>query len=259
MEKALESRILRKLGEQKGHVGFYYRNLITGETSGYHENEEFLAASVIKLPIFMCIEKWCFEGKASMSEKIQVKNSDKVPICGALTLFSDEPTVDVGTLCRLMISISDNTATNLLIKQYGLEMFSEEFQRIGLKGTRLTRLLFDMDAADKGMDNYIVPSEIGDLLLRVYNRSFVNAQVSERIEDVLLLQQINHKIPGRINDENIPIAHKTGESDNLSNDVAIVYAKQPFILCFAGHDTYVPDFEDFIRRTSYEIFCDCNR
>lgn len=257
MNNDVIKNIETQLSAQRGHVGFYYRNLVTGDTAGYNQDEKFLAASVIKLPIFMCIEKWCSEGKASMDEKIQVKNSDKLPICGALTLFTDEPWVDIRTLCKLMISLSDNTATNMLIKHYGMENFRTEFPKIGLVNTKLNRLLFDEDATEKGIENFIVPSEMGRLLWEIYDRSFVSPQVSEEIEEVLFLQQINHKILGRIG-EDVLIAHKTGEDDNLSNDVALVYAKQPFILCFAGHDTCVGDFEDIIRRSSEAIFKICN-
>lgn len=258
MNRELECRILKKLGEQPGHVGFYYKNLVTGAEAGYHEHEYFYAASVIKLPVFMCIEKWCHEGTASMDERIKVTHMDKVPICGALTLFTDEPVVDVRTLCRLMISISDNTATNVLINHYGISRFQEEFLKIGLIGTRLNRLLFDREAAEKGLSNYIELSEIGSLLAKVYERSFVDYKVSEEIEEVLLLQQINHKIPGRIENLSVKIAHKTGEDEGLSHDVALVYAKEPFILCFAGYDTCVGSFENLIRNFSYEIFCQCN-
>ena len=255
----LKTSILNRLKEQTGHVGFYYKNLTTGESFGFQENQQFLAASVIKLPVFMCIAKWCSEGKASMDEKIQVKEEDKLPICGALTLFTDEPFVDIRTLCRLMISLSDNTATNVLIRHFGIENFQSEFLSIGLKDTQLNRLLFDAEAGQRGLENYIVPAEIGMLLDRIYHRSFVSPVISEEIEDVLFLQQINHKIPGRIGEDVVPIAHKTGEDENLSNDVGLVYAKQPFIVCFAGHDTCVWDFEDLIRHSSRELFDECNR
>lgn len=259
MNMDLKASILNRLKEQTGHVGFYFKNLTTGESFGYQENQQFLAASVIKLPVLMCIAKWCSEGIASMDEKIHVREEDKLPICGALTLFTDEPLVDIRTLCRLMISLSDNTATNVLIHHFGIEKFQSEFLMIGLKNTQLNRLLFDVEAGRKGLENYIVPSEIGMLFDHIYHRCFVNPMVSEEVEDVLFLQQINHKIPGRIGEDTVPIAHKTGEDENLSNDVGLVYAKQPFIVCFAGHDTCVWNFEDLIRHISRELFDECNR
>lgn len=258
MKPSLKESILEGLEKQTGQVGFYYKNLITGETLAYREQDSFLAASVIKLPIFMCISKWCAEGKASMEERIRVKNEDKLPICGALTLFTDEPLVDIRTLCNLMISLSDNTATNLLIRRFGIEAYQKEFLQIGLKHTVLNRLLFDPEASARGLQNRIVPAEMGMLLEKIYRRAFVDPQVSEDIEKVLLLQQINHKIPGKIGEGVVPIAHKTGEDDNLTNDVGLIYTKEPFILAFAGYDTCVGDFEDLMREVSYQLFRENN-
>ena len=258
MDTALKNSILGRMKQQSGHTGFYYKNLITGEELGYQENEPYLAASVIKLPVFMCISKWASEGKCSMEEKIHVAQEDKLPICGALTLFTDELDVDIRTLCRLMISISDNAATNLLIRRFGIPAFAEEFRQIGLEGTKLNRLLFDSEASAAGIENYIVPKEMGMLLEKIYRRTFVSEPVSREIEDVLFLQQINHKICGIICDE-VTVAHKTGEDENLTNDVGLLYAKQPFVACFAGHDTSVPEFEDLIRHVSAELLAECQK
>lgn len=254
----MKEKIFNQLKEQKGHVGFYFKNLVTGEEFGYQEEEQFLAASVIKLPIFMCIEKWAAEGKIDLMEKIKVVNEEKVPVCGAVTLFTDEPEVDILTLCKLMISLSDNTATNLLIQRFGIPAYMEEFEKIGLKDTELCRKLFDAEAGARGLQNKIVPKEMGMLLEQVYRRTFVNEAVSKEIEDVLFLQQINHKMCGVICYD-FPVAHKTGEDENLSNDVGIVFTKQPFVACFAGHDTYVPDFEHFIRYTTADLAKMCNQ
>ena len=77
-------------------------------------------------------------------------------------------------------------------------------------------------------------------------------QQKTRIKSVLLEQQIGHKLDGKLCEE-IPIAHKTGEDSGLSNDVGIVYAKEPFVICFAGHDTDVYRWEDLIRRSTYDL------
>lgn len=250
--------IKKRLDQQKGHVGLYYKNLITEDVMAYHAHSAFLAASVIKLPIFMSLSKWCNEGRASMDEKIKVRREDMLPISGALTLFTGEPIVDVRTLCNLMISLSDNTATNILIKKFGIDAYNAEFLRMGLKCTRLYRVLFDDEAAAKGLENKIVPEEMGYLLEQIYKREFVSKEVSANIEDTLMMQQVNHKICGIIGDE-VPVAHKTGEDDNLTNDVGLVYTKQPFIICFTGHDTNVPEFENLIRHVTKEIFDECNQ
>ncbi len=250
--ESLREKILRGLAAQEGKVGFYYRDLVSGETLGWHADEPFLAASVIKLPIFMYLAKLDAEGALSLSERVKVREADKVPICGALPLFTDEPECDLRTLCNLMISLSDNTATNVLIERLGIEAYNRGFREMGLKKTVLQRKLFDAAASATGKENRVVPEEMGMLLEQVYRREFVNPQVSEMILDTLLLQQINHKLGGVIG-YRYEIAHKTGEDDGISNDVGIVFSEEPFIACFLGNETDVFKWENFIRVTAGEL------
>lgn len=251
----MKNMILEKLKTAKGKVGFYYKNLMTGEEICFNENESFLAASVIKLPVFAEISRQVALGNAKMSETITVKNSEKMPSCGALSLFTNEPTVDVRTLCNLMITISDNTATNVLMKHFDIDKLNNGFREIGLTKTKINRLLFDAEAQKQGKENVFVPKEIGCLLEHIYRKTFVNEQVSTEIEETLLKQQINHKIPGKLPD-NIEVAHKTGEDDGITNDVGIVYADEPFVIVFASNETDVPEFEQMIREISYQC-CKC--
>lgn len=236
-----------------GHTGFYYLNLATGAEYGVRENELFGAASVIKLPLFMHVLSECAAGRMSMDEKLTITDSDKVPICGALTLFTGPLEAEIRTLCRLMISISDNTATNKLIERCTIPGIQEGFHKMGLDKTVLTRKLFDRSASLRGLRNMICPREIGRLLSMLYRNEFVSQAICQEAVDTLLLQQVDHKLNGRICGE-VPIAHKTGEDDALSNDVGIVYAPQPFVICFAGHDTDVYRWEDLMRQATYELY-----
>ena len=149
MKNAKEQAALQWIAEQMtkipGHLGFYYKNLVTGEVFGVREEEIFGAASVIKLPLFLHILSECHAGRMCMDEKLLVTEEDKVPICGALTLFTGEVEADVRTLCRLMISISDNTATNRLICHATLEGAAAGLRAMGLEKTQLKRLLFDSE------------------------------------------------------------------------------------------------------------------
>src|SRR5690554_4194342 len=120
----MTNKIQDRLEKLKGKIGFYYKNLVTKEVITFNGNETFFAASVIKLPILAAVFSEVAKGNASLSEQITVKNQDKVPGCGALYSFTDEPKVDIQTLCNLMITISDNTATNVLIKHFTIEKLS---------------------------------------------------------------------------------------------------------------------------------------
>ena len=236
-----------------GHTGFYYLNLVNGDEFGVREDEVFGAASVIKLPLYMHIMAECAAGRMSLDDKLIITEADKVPICGALTLFTGYVEADVRTLCKLMISISDNTATNKLIDFSTIPGAQAGFRSMGLEKTQLTRKLFDRAASRAELRNTICPKEIGHLLAMLYRNEFVSEAVCKEIIDTLLLQQVDHKLNGKICGE-VPIAHKTGEDDELSNDVGIVYAKEPFVICFAGHDTDVYRWEDLMRQATYELY-----
>jgi beta-lactamase class A len=252
----MQEAIIERLSSMPGHLGMYFKNLTTGEEIGYNEQDSFGPASVIKLPILMHIGRLAKEGKINMDEKIKCRHEDKLGGCGALRAFTDEPEVSVSTLCELMITISDNSATNLLIKRIGREALNEAFKDMGLSVTKLNRLLFDAQAAAKGIENEASPKEMALLLEKIYKREFVDKKTSVFVEELLLKQQINHKIPGIIKPA-VSIAHKTGEDEGISNDVGIIYTPQPFILCFFSNKTFVPDFEVFIRETTYDLFCSC--
>lgn len=248
-----KKNILSVLGQLPGRVGFYYQDLTTGESFGLNQQEEFLAASIIKLPVYAVIMKLAAEGKVNLAEKLLCCDKDKLPPCGALYFFTGELSVDIRTLCGLMISLSDNTATNLLLRRFGLDFFNAQFRQIGLKKTHLERLLFDGEAAKRGLENRIIPEEMGALLEQITRRLFVSETVSTEMEKLLLEQQINHKIPSYL-PEGTPVAHKTGEDDGITNDVGVVFCDKPFILCFAYNGPDVPLAERTIRQLALDLY-----
>jgi len=245
--------IRREMSTMQGHLGLYYKNLVTGFEYGIGEEEIYGAASVIKFPLFLHILAECERGNLSLDDRIVTEDSDKVPSCGALNMFTGSIETDIRTVCRLMICLSDNTATNRLIRLCGFEAIERGFAEMGLEKTRIRRKLFDREASAKGVQNSISPRELGLLLERLYRGEFISREVSDYAIEVLSEQQIMHKLGGKLG-ENIKIAHKTGEDDGLSNDIGIVYADQPFVICFTGHDTDVYPWEDLMRRAAYDLY-----
>ena len=173
-------RILSKLAALPGRIGFTYKNLATGESFGFHADELFEAASVIKLPVYAVLMKRAAAGELDMAEQLLCRDEDKKPSCGALQFFPGAFPVDVGTCCRLMITLSDNTATNLLLRRFGLDALNGDFRAIGLQKTHLERLLFDGEASARGLENRICPEEIGGLLESIAERRFVSPPSARR-------------------------------------------------------------------------------
>ena len=249
--QALEA-IAKEMETIPGHLGFYYKNLVSGLTYGVREDDAYLAASVIKFPLMLHVLTRCAKGEISLSDKLTVEDWEKMPSCGGLNQFTGPVEADILTLCRLMIVLSDNTATNKLFRFCGMENCNAAFWNMGLKKTVVRRLLFDAEASARGLENTICPKEMGVLLEQLYRGEFVSPEVSRQALDILLKQQIDHKLDGKLCGE-VPIAHKTGEDTRLSNDVGVVFAEQPFVLCFAGHDTDVYCWEDLMRRAAFDL------
>lgn len=256
MKRELRDNILEELAAMEGRVGFYFKNLVTGENLGYNQREQFLPASIVKLPLLAAMFLMRERGETDFREKITIKRDEKLPGCGVVShMTGDENgdvTLDIETLYKFMIVISDTTATNALYKHYGNDAVISALKELGLEGTQFNRAFYDSIREEKGIQNYFVPEEIGELLEKMYDRRLVSEKVSEEIEKILLKQQVNHKMGGML-PIGFPIAHKTGEEEDKSHDVGIVYVKEPFIACFASYKTDIPAFEDFIRRTVYEI------
>lgn len=247
------NELIEKLKQMTGEQGFYYKNLLTDKVITYREDELFGPASVIKLPILMAVFKMVSEGKASLRDKIVVSNREKMPSCGALNSFTGEPEVDVRTLCNLMITISDNTATNVLIDYYTMEVLNQVFQEMGLVNTRVNRKLFDKEASKKNIQNSVTAQEMGFLLEELYFGRFVSQEVSEDVLDILSRQQINHKMKEML-PAGTKVAHKTGEDDDISNDVGIIYGEEPCVICFLSNKTLPYVFNPFIRETCAKAY-----
>jgi|SRR5690554_1651647 len=243
----MKAKIEREIADVPGKIGVYYKNLDTGTSWGINEQESFIAASVIKLPILAVVFQEIHRGKIRRDDVLKLTTADKVPSCGALNLMHSGLDVTIKDLCNLMITISDNTATNMLIKTLGIEKLNAGFAELGLKHTQLNRLLFDQVEKKKGKENHFAPVEIGMLLERIYQRTLISEDLSREMEEILRLQQINSKMPHLL-PSNIVVAHKTGEDNGITHDVGIVFGDNPYILCFASNNTDVVLAEAAIRK-----------
>ena len=87
-EQQVLDAIAREMETIPGHLGFYYKNLITGREYGVRAEEAFLAASVIKLPLFLYVLQRAAEGSLDLTQKLTVEDWEKMPSCGGLNQFT---------------------------------------------------------------------------------------------------------------------------------------------------------------------------
>ncbi len=154
-----------------------------------------------------------------------------------------------------MIILSDNSATNILIRLLGgMERINRDLESWGYKTLRVNRLLFDREASDRGIQNYVSAGEIGDILEKLYLGQMVDEESDQEMLEVLKEQRLNGKFPFGFA-EKIPIAHKTGEDDGITHDVGILYTEQPFVLCCLGNETDCPAFNRFMQDVAWKLAC----
>ncbi len=131
----MEPSILQQIRDFPGRAGLYCQDLSTGEEWSVRGEEAFEAASVIKLPILVELFRQLAAGEAREEESFTIGEADKLPSCGALNYLHTGLSVTLMDLAVLMIIVSDNTATNLLIRRLGMEGVNETIRGMGMKAT----------------------------------------------------------------------------------------------------------------------------
>ena len=240
-------KLRQRIREAPGHVAVYYRPLDGGCAQMYNEMMPVVAASVIKIPIMVEAFRQFEAGELDPLETHRIRPEEKMPSCGALNRMHDGLEVTMRDLVELMIVLSDNSATNILIDRLGIARVNATLEAEGLKVTRLRRKLFDKAGMEAGLSNHVCAREIGLLLERMYAGTLVSPQASAEMLEILRNQKLNGKMPFFLKPRGIACAHKTGEDDGITHDVGIVYAKKPFVLCMLSEETDVPTFERLIQ------------
>lgn len=240
----------------KGDVSFYYKNLVTQETIKYNEEKPMLAASVIKLTVLVECFNQIEKGILRKDKIFITKEEEKVPSCGALNYMRENLSITLDDLYVLMIILSDNYATNILIDELGIDNINKTIKEIGLKSTILNRKMFDAEKSLLGFENYISAEDIAYLLEKMYNKELIDKKSSEEMINILKNQRLNGKVPFFLQSikPKVNIAHKTGEDTNITHDVGIVFAKEPFIVCFCGNNVNVPEYERLMQDVTYDLY-----
>lgn len=172
------------------------------------ENEIFPSASVIKLFILGALDK------TEYNNPITLKNEDKVGGCGVLKVMNDGLLLTVKDICYLMITLSDNTATNMLINFIGIDKINNFIKENNFNNTILGRKMMDVKAREEGKDNYTSPMDIYRILNMLYKDPIAI--------DMMKNQACNNKLPLYFARE-MDFAHKTGELMYIEHDVGRMF------------------------------------
>lgn len=193
------------------------------DLSGYFGNEEALLgskeaykpASTIKLALVAALMQQVDRGALTLEDTVTVEPDDVVGGTGSLQKESFPQDVSLERLARLMITQSDNTATNVLIDVVGLKRVQELMDQLNLEVMHLGRKMF-ASAPTPEQDNFINAADLITLLDSIYKHNFLTEKSKDTIIGWMLAQEVNTKFGAALQDAKI--AHKTGENANVTHD-----------------------------------------
>ena len=192
----------------------------TDETYIYN-SQKWRSASMIKVFILATAMEKVNDGELDLDEKITLSASDKVGGAGILAGYQTGSQIPFREILKLMITVSDNTATNIAIDKIGMNAINSYIKRNGYNDTVLQRKMMDMDAINAGRENYSSVKDLGDFFLQLYKRQCVNAKYDEIMLGFLKAQTDTDCFPAAL--PNNVIAHKTGLLTGLYDDGGIIY------------------------------------
>jgi beta-lactamase class A len=256
--ESLEDTLHVRIDRFQGTVSLYAKNLDTGVSVGIREKEPVRTASTIKLPIMLTVFDAVARGQAKWNEMLTVTAADKVSGSGVIgTEFTTGIQLPLSDVMHLMIVLSDNTATNMIIERFTADAVNAYLDKLGIATTRAMRKVrgdgndlkapAGWSAAGKLPENQrfglgrSTPKDMVTILEKLERGEIVSPDASREMIAVLKRCQDNGGIRRHISD---PVANKTGALDALRSDVGIVYSKSGRIaMAITVDDIPKPDYK----------------
>lgn len=212
-----------------GAIALDVLDLNTGYNAGFNAKESMPAASTIKVPVMVEVFTQLEAGRFDLQHRVTLEAADKDFGSGELANAPVGTTYAVSDLIEMMIDISDNTATNMLIRVVGRRNINHRMAELGLVRTHL--------GGDVRTDGWSIrqtlrtsPADLVRLLTLMARRELVDAWSSNEMIAILEADRYNTLLPEPLPGD-IPIAHKTGSLYDTLNDAGIVFAgAAPYVI-----------------------------
>lgn len=237
----LYQEIAAVAGTFSGKLGVSAINLSSGERLDFNAADSFPPASTVKLPVLYEIWRGAAAGEWDLEQKLTLRSSHKVAGSGVLLDLSDGLRLSVRDTAVLMIVVSDNTATNMLLDLCGVDAVNRSVAALGIAGVRINRKIgVDLDRPL----GEATPAGMADLMHRIATGSLVSPEACSDLLEILERQKhkefTNRYIPETDAEEGEPavrIASKSGWVRGVRNDVALIHApRASYILSMFSKD-----------------------
>ena len=233
LPQTLDEKIKAEIQTFPGKVWIYAKNLDTGKDYGIRSDEQVRTASTVKLPIMTEVFHQIAQGKINWTDEFTLTKTNKQAGSGTLGELSDGAKVDLRSATNLMIVVSDNTATNLILDKVSSNNVNAFMESLGLKNTKSLRKIGgggDAKAYDEPLNKLFgigvsTPKDMAKLLEMLERGEVVSKEASAEMIAILKRQQYTDGL-ARNTLDTVPSATKSGALDRLRSDVGIVYTRR---------------------------------
>jgi beta-lactamase class A len=225
----------------RGVVGYAVHNLDTGERLVRRADEKFPTASMIKVAVLVTVYDLIEKGLMSPDDRLTMARIDKVPGSGVLQFMHDDLELTVRDAAWLMSTISDNTATNLLLDKVGIRRVWEKMDSLGLTQTRVHAKVFRArltsvapDSSDKYGLGVTTAREMTRLFAMMAEGGAVSARSDSTMLDVLAHSEDYQMMQRYVSGVRAP--RKTGATDQVRTECALFYLQSRVAACVLTKD-----------------------
>lgn len=219
----------------RGIVGYAVHNLDTGERLVRRADETFPTASLIKVPILVALYDLVEKKQIALDDPIRVLAIDKVPGSGVLQFLHAGIEVTVGDAAWLMTTLSDNTATNILLDRIAIRRVWQKMEALGLMNTKVHSKTFQRltsvapDSSAKYGLGVTTPNEMARLFALLADGKAVSPAADSMMLATLARNEDGTKLQRFVRGVRAP--HKTGDVDQARNECALFELASRVVAC----------------------------
>ena len=218
-----------------GILGYSVLNLDTGEHLSLRGDETFPTASLIKVPILVTLYDLAEQKQLSLDDPLTVIKIDQVPGSGVLQFMHSGMSLSVHDAAALMIILSDNTATNLILDKIAIRRVWSKMEALGLPHTKVHSKVF-LRLASVAMDSSVkyglgvsTPNEMAHLFELLAKGKAVNPAADSSMLQILANNADGDSMQRTINGMSVP--HKTGATDSVRTECALFRLQSRVVAC----------------------------
>ncbi len=199
---SLDTRIRNEITTFKGKVFVFAKNLDTGATYTYNGDERVRTASTIKIAVMIETFARVAEGKVKWTDELVLTKAARYSGSGILPELSDGLRLTLQDCVRLMMTLSDNTATNMVLDYLGTDAVNERMNSLGFKATRIMRRVGSGGESKEGKDpankkyglGATTPHEMVEILEKLDRGEIVSKETSKEMLDLMKREQARYAI-----------------------------------------------------------------